>query len=189
MFRDFVYLDTERIQSIIAQLQHGLLNQVMEGTKEESSKRATGTLNLLSMLIPFSASASVERRNTGDIQKNKVLHDYAFNVALTSLEEKGFLLVADQLDPSTTHTPEAAFILVKGSAKIFDYSTFQNLAEHEKDLNKIFPSKQQTGNRDQRRQQGSKSNASQGKRQSAFGELKVLVDAFFQDMIQVRITN
>lgn len=183
MFRDFIYLDTDRIQSIIAQLQQGLLDQLMEGETKEKSKTAGATLSFLSMLVPFGASASLERRSTTDIQKNKILHDYAFNMALDSLEEKGYLLKADDLELDTSSIPESAFVLVKGSVKIFDYATFQNLAKHEKDLNKLFPSEQPTGSRDQRRRSGTKKN------NSLFGELKILVDAFFEDSIQITVTN
>jgi hypothetical protein len=80
VFRDFIYLDTERVQSIIAQLQHGLLSEVMEGNTEEDSKSAKGTLNFLSMLLPFSASVSAEKKEATDIQKSKVLHDYAYKL-------------------------------------------------------------------------------------------------------------
>ena len=37
MYRDFIYLDTDRLQSIIAPLQEGLLDQVIEGKIEEYS--------------------------------------------------------------------------------------------------------------------------------------------------------
>lgn len=29
MFQDFIYLDIDRVQSILAQLQHGLLNELI----------------------------------------------------------------------------------------------------------------------------------------------------------------
>lgn len=189
MFRDFIYLDTERVQSIIAQLQHGLLSEVMEGNMEESSKSAKGTLNFLSMLLPFSASVSAEKKDATDIQKSKVLHDYAYNLAHGSLEEQGFLLQAEHLSPADSSAPDDAFILVRGNAKIFDYATFKNLAEHEKKLDKLFSSDEALGNRDQRRSQN-KSNKKNGNRNDGiFGEIKVLVDAFFADSIQVQITN
>jgi len=126
----------------------------------------------------------LENRSATDVQKSKVLHDYAFNVALDTLHEKGFLLAAEDLDPINSSLPEAAFVLVKGAAKIFDYSTFENLAKHEKSLDKILSS-QPTGNREQRRRTPGKKGSGGG----VFGDLKVLVDAFFKDSIQVRIDN
>lgn len=189
VFRDFIYLDTDRVQSIIAQLQHGLLSEVMEGNAEESSKSAKGTLNFLSMLLPFSASVSAEKKEATDIHKSKVLHDYAYNLAHGSLEDQGFLLQADHLSPADSSTLDDAFILVRGEAKIFDYATFKNLAEHEKKLDKLFSSEETSGNRDQRRNHNKSNKKSSHRSDSIFGDIKVLVDAFFADSIQVHITN
>lgn len=189
VFRDFIYLDTERVQSIIAQLQHGLLSEVIEGNVEESSKNAKGTLSLLSMFLPFSASVSAGKKETENVQESKILHDYAYNLALNSLEEQGFLLRADELSLANTSATEDAFILVKGNAKIFDYGTFKNLADHERDLNKLFSSDEPSGNREQRRNQSKGNKKSRNQNDSIFGEIKVLVDAFFADSIQAQITN
>lgn len=181
MFRDFIYLDTDRIQSIIAQLQEGLLTEIITADKEEVAKNAGISFGVISQFLPF--SFSVEGRNGSENQRSKILHDHAFNVALGSLREQGYLLIADDLDPDIASVPEAAFVLVRGTAKIFDYSTFQNLAEHEKDLDKILSNKPPE-NRQQRRNAGNRQN-----NKSMFGEIKVLVDAFFKDAIQVRVTN
>jgi hypothetical protein len=73
VYRDFIYLDTDRLQSIIAQLELGLLDQVVEGQTEEYSAGGRITANLLSML---SGSASAGYKNATDLKQNKVLHDY-----------------------------------------------------------------------------------------------------------------
>lgn len=49
VFRDFIYLDIDRVQSIIAQLQEGLLNEVMEGKTEQTTGGAQMSVNLLAM--------------------------------------------------------------------------------------------------------------------------------------------
>ncbi len=121
MYRDFIYLDTDRVQSIIAQLQEGLLDQVIEGKNEEVSAGTRVTANLLSLLIPFSASASAGYKNATDLRQNKVLHDYAFNVALDSLRDQGFLL-----EDSFGSIPEMGFVLVEGLVRIFGYETIGN---------------------------------------------------------------
>lgn len=184
MFREFIYFDTDRVHSIIAQLRQGLLEQVMQGNAREDSISASATANFLSLLIPFNVSGSVGRKATADSHTSKVLHDYAFNLALEALEDENLLLEADNFNPSISSMPEAAFVLVRGSAKIFDYSTFENLAKHEKDLDKLFSLEQPASNREQRRQQGRRND-----NKSVFGDLKILVDAFFRDAIQIRIVN
>ena len=75
MFRDFIYLDIDRVQSIFAQLQQGLLNQVLEGKTEQTTGRAQIALNLLYMMLPVSASGSVEQARGTSISESKVLHD------------------------------------------------------------------------------------------------------------------
>jgi hypothetical protein len=63
------------------------------------------------------------------------------------------------------------------------------LAKHEKDLYKLFSSDETSGNRDQRRSQNKGDKKNSSRNDSMFGEIKVLVDAFFADSIQVQITN
>jgi hypothetical protein len=109
LYRDFIYLDTDRVQSIISQLQEGLLEQVVKGETEEISGGVRLSANLLSLLIPISPSASAGYKNTTDLKENKVLHDYAFKVALNSLRDQGFL-VEENFDSM----PETGFMLVKG---------------------------------------------------------------------------
>jgi hypothetical protein len=55
MYRDFIYLNIDRLQSILAQLQEGLLDQVIEENTEEYSGGGRITANLVSLLIPLSA--------------------------------------------------------------------------------------------------------------------------------------
>ena len=116
MFRDFIYLDTNRVQSILAQLQKGLLNGLMEEKTEEVKGRATATMNLLAMLLPVSVSGSVEQGRGKSFSESKVLHDYAFEQARLTLEDAGLLVEDDDLDRD--NVPEIGFVLVRGSARI-----------------------------------------------------------------------
>jgi hypothetical protein len=186
VFRDFIYLDIERVQSIIAQLQEGLLTEIVAGESKELSGKFGLSAGIVSQFLPIGLSA--EKRNINDTQSSKILHDHAFNLAHDSLSDQSYLIDASYYDLSQEPIPDSAFVLIKGDAKIFDYSTFQNIASHEKQLNEIFPSTPEGENRQQRRKQ-SKKNKQPKKNDSVFGEIKVLVDAFFKDAIQVRVTN
>ena len=112
MYRDFIYLDTDRIQSIVAQLREGLLDQVIEGKSEEVSGGLRLSANLLALLVPFNPSASAGYKNVTDLRQNKVLHDYAFNIALDSLRDQGFLLEDD-----FSSIPEMVLSLLTGRQK------------------------------------------------------------------------
>lgn len=181
MFRDFIYLDIERVQSIIAQLQEGLLTEIVAGKSKELSGRFGLSAGIVSQFLPI--GLSTEKRNINDTQSSKILHDHAFNLAHDSLNDQNYLIDVSHYDSSQEPIHDSAFVLIKGDAKIFDYSTFQNIAAHEKQLNRIFPSKPEGESRQQRRKQP------KNKNDNVFGEIKVLVDAFFKDAIQVRVKN
>lgn len=164
-------MDVDRIQSIIAQLREGLLNEVMEGKTEQTTGRAEMAVKLLTMLLPVSASGSVEHGRGTSISQSKVLHDYAFETARRSLEDEGFLLEADDFDREAV--PKTGFLLVKGSARVTDYRTLEKIATNFEKVDKVFSSKK-------------------GKEPGigkAMKEIATVVDTFFKDSIRVKITN
>ncbi|CAA9493018.1 MAG: hypothetical protein AVDCRST_MAG25-3468 [uncultured Rubrobacteraceae bacterium] len=171
MFRDFVYLDINRVQSILAQLQQGLLNEVMEGKMEQTSGKMQMAVNLLAMLLPVSASGSVEHSRGTSFSESKVLHDYAFEAARRSLEDERLLLEDDGLDRDDV--PETGFVLVRGSARISDYRTLEKISANFDKVDKIFSTR--TG-----KQPG------MGK---TMKEMTTVIDSFFKDSIRVKITN
>jgi hypothetical protein len=133
------------------------------------------TANLLSLLIPLSASATAGYKNAADLRQNKVLHDYAFNVALESLRDQGFLL-ENGLDSMS----ETGFVLLEGPVRIFDYETFSNIAENFDKLDESFNSNLSKNELKKRRE-------SSGHRR--FVQSKILIDTFFKDAIRVRLTD
>ncbi len=173
MFRDFIYLDIDRVQSILAQLQQGLLNELMEQNTKESKERATASLNLLAMLLPASISGSLEQGRGTSISESKVLHDYAFEQARLTLEGEG-LLVEDDLDRDDL--PEDGFVLVRGSARISDYKTLEKISANFDKVDRIFAKKK-----------GKPPKMDKDTKQ--IKEMATVIDAFFKDTISVDITN
>ncbi len=171
MFRDFIYLDIDRIQSILAQLEQGLLSELMEEKTKESKERATATVNLLAMLLPASISGTVEQGRGTSIGESRVLHDYAFEQARLALKDKDLLVEQD--DHNWDDVPETGFVLVRGSARISDYRTLEKIAANFDKVDKIFSTK--TG-----KQPG------MGKQMK---EMSTVIDTFFKDTIRVNITN
>jgi hypothetical protein len=171
VFRDFIYLDINRVQSILAQLERGLLSELMEEKTNESKERATATVNLLAMLLPASISGTVEQGRGTSIGESRVLHDYAFEQARLALKDKGLLVEQDDLD--WDDVPETGFVLVRGSARISDYRTLEKIAANFDKVDKIFSTK--TG-----KQPG------MGKQMK---EMSTVIDTFFKDTIRVNITN
>ncbi|MFB5165871.1 hypothetical protein V2P11_08635 [Parageobacillus toebii] len=177
MYRDFIYLDIDKIQSIIAQLNEGLLTEIMNG--KQNQRDFSAKAGLLSQLIPITPILGL--KTTTDMKQNKVLHDYSYNVALESLKEQNLILDVSKSSRQEYPIPESAFILVKGITKLIDYHTMRNLAENEKRIDKLFKTSQ--GNREQRRQ------ANKGNNSKAFNEMKDFIDIFIGDAIQISITN
>jgi hypothetical protein len=171
MFRDFIYLDIDRVQSILAQLQRGLLNEMMEEKTKESKESATASVNLLAMLLPASLSGTVEQGRGTSIGESKVLHDYAFEQARLALENAELLVEDDYLDRE--EVPETGFVLVRGIARISDYRTLEKISSNFDKVDKVFSTK--TG-----KQPG------MGKQMK---EMTTVIDTFFKDTIRVNITN
>jgi hypothetical protein len=178
MYRDFVYMDMGRIQSIIAQLQKGVLEKVMEGKSNELQGKAGIAAGVLASFLPIEIGGSFSRKH--DIQSSKVLHDYAFNIALDSLNENGLCLEVEQWDRENIPLPDTAFILVQGSMSILDYALLKNLAENEHALNKILNSPTQ-------RPQHSGQQKHQRPKTGSIQQMWTFVDALMGDSLQVRL--
>ena len=83
-YRDFIYLDIDRLQSILAQLEQGLLTDLIAGRSKEVGGTANIAAGLLSQFLPLTVSAG--GKISSDVRESKVLHDYAFTVALNRSE-------------------------------------------------------------------------------------------------------
>lgn len=175
MYRDFIYLDTGRVQSIIAQLNEGTLEKVIEGRTSDLEGRAGLAAGILSTLLPVQLGGTVSQ--THNVQSSKVLHDYAFNAALESLKRDDLCLEVQDWDRDSVPIPDGAFVIVRGSMSILDYSLLKNLAENEAALNRLFGAK------------GSGSQQS-GKNRRNHGVIKQMwtfVEALMGDSLQVRL--
>jgi hypothetical protein len=129
MFRDFIYLDTNRVQSILSQLEGGLTTALEQASDHEVSTGGSLGLGVLGQFIGLQASA--QGRASFSSSENKVLHDYAFNVALTVLDEQRYLLKSPELYREDDPFPlrDGSFILIGGKLRILDYGVFPPLLE------------------------------------------------------------
>lgn len=188
MYRDFVYLDTGRIQSIIAQLEKGVLDKVLEGKSKELQGKAIAAAGILASFLPIGLEGSVTKRS--DYQASKVIHDYAFNLALESLQKNEMCIdIVGEWDRNALPLPDTAFILVRGSVSILDYELIKSLAENETMLSMLFAGSQQSLSKTKPRQ-GGKRKPQQHKKSSevdAIQQLSTLVDAMMGDTVQVRL--
>ncbi len=126
MYRDFVYLDTDRVQSIIAQLEDGLLEQVLTGRAGALEGRAAAAAGVLAALLPGA-----------DRPAGKALHDYAFSLALETLRQRNLCFEVESEERSLLPTAPATFVLLRGSATILDYGLLRQLAQNETFFSKM----------------------------------------------------
>lgn len=169
MFRDFIYLDINHVQSIIAQLQQGLLNEVLEGKTSQTSGKMQIATNLLTMLLPVNVSGSAEHSRGSSLNESRVLHDYAFEVARLSLDEGGLLLERDDLDRD--EVPESGFVLIRGAAQILDYESLRRIAENIDRLDGFFYPDDTQAQKKKRR-----------KENTLLRESSVLIETFFKNV-------
>jgi hypothetical protein len=186
-FRDFIYLDLDRVQSILAQLEEGLLTDMMEGRAREAAVNVgiggLGVAGLLAQFLPV--SANVEGKVSSDIQQSKVLH-----------------VDASDLEWSELAGRETSFVLVRGAARFVDYDSLKSYADHEPVLQRITSRSGGQGqqevepppNRQQRRlagRQGQRQNQVQGQERavSALDDISNLVVGYLGSLVQFRITN
>lgn len=180
MYRDFVYMDTGRIQSIIAQLQQGVLEKVMEGKTSELQGKAGIAAGVLASFLPVELGGSFSQKR--DVQSSKVLHDYAFNIALDSLNENDLCLEVEEWGREDIPLPDTAFVLARGSMSILDYALLKNLAENERSLDKLFKTPQKPP-----QQSGQKKSQRRSSKPGTIQQMWTLVDAFMGDSLQVRL--
>lgn len=141
MYREFVYMDADRVQSVIAQLKEGLLTQIVAGKENELQGRARLAAGVLSHLFPIGLEGAASHRS--NLQSSKVLHDYAYAIALEALQENDMLVdVKDDWDRDELPLPDNAFVLVRGDIQIMDYSILHEFAEHEDTIDTLFGNNQ-----------------------------------------------
>lgn len=133
MYRDFLYLDMDRVQSVLAQLQEGVLKEIITGNAKDLGVDATITAGLLSKLIPVSVEGSAGYQASS--QASKILHDYAFTLARQSLRDSDLVIDVEDWNRDELPIPIPAFIEVAGSASILDYELMGRLADNEDILN------------------------------------------------------
>jgi hypothetical protein len=189
-YRDFIYLDIDRVQSILAQLEEGLLTDIIAGKEREVAGKGGAAAGILSQLLPI--GISIQGRLATDIRQSKVLHDHAYTVALDSLQKRRLILDATEFDREQFPVPDSAFVMVTGSTEIVDFRSISKLAENESTLTRLFSSATdetvrdvpQNLNRQQRRAAARQGMNPQPQSNAPFSQMKDFIDVFYGDMIQ-----
>ncbi|MCG3084987.1 hypothetical protein JEG43_02650 [Anoxybacillus sp. LAT_35] len=134
-FKEFIYLDRHRIDSIIAQLNSGMVESIIS----QKSKKVTGNSEVSSsiteILLKWKLGLSGElAKNTTE---NKIFHDYSFEVAKKSL--KNLVELDTENDKICMNQVEVGtFVIVSGYSNILDYSELRSLAANGDKIESLF---------------------------------------------------
>ncbi len=124
-FYDFLYLNTDRNQSILAQLEKGLIEQFI--TNKTTEGELSTEAGILAKLLPISGTASYQH----SFQTSKVLHDYAFMKAMSLLKKHHLLMEITGDGNAQIPMDYSGFILVKGLISILDYSLLMDVLNNQ----------------------------------------------------------
>lgn len=137
--RDFIYMDIERLKSILSQVEEGLVEQLTKSTSKNESKSKE---NEAGFPKAFRISDREDVIWQNQSTESKTLHDHIYNYVEYHLKEKNKLLHipgsvssddvlnGDHYDILT----DTSFILVKGQAFINDFEYLQKLLNSFNDM-------------------------------------------------------
>ena len=147
IYRDFIYFNGDKIESILAQINSGLLETVTEGNQKANQVGGKAKTTLLMELLGFPVSGEINysQTRTSNLQNTKSLHDYAFEEMRLGLEEKNLLNDVTNLEHRSFKTTSRSFVKVCGKIEIFDYETLSQNLSNIGVLDKIVNNKS-TGN-------------------------------------------
>lgn len=143
-FRDFIYLDVERMKSIFSQIYEGISESSTEekgGHKTVSAEgEGSGSIPLVAKIKGGIKGEIIwENRET----ETKTLHDHMYNMVEDELKERNSVYFIDKneidikkswLKGDLGKISDTSFLLIKGRVMIDDYENFQKVV---RDFNKI----------------------------------------------------
>lgn len=136
-FREFLYLDVPKVESLISQLDEGLSKD--QTSQKSTQNRVSGGGSIAQLL-----NLSGEHGRTRSLQETKVLHDFAFNRAKKLLHDHNLVLSSEELRiPFDAET--LPFIAAVGEIAILDHEMLGTVEKVAKAINDtqesgLFPS-------------------------------------------------
>jgi len=142
--RDFLYLDVERVKSIFAQLEEGLVTgreRVGGTTKEVSGKGEGGIPALLNLAAKGKFIWENEERET------KTLHDYIYHYVESKIRSSNMVTIIDnstitlaklKSDELRLEMNEKPFLLISGKITLDDYEYMKGILKDFNDLSEFI---------------------------------------------------
>ncbi|API90078.1 hypothetical protein BKP56_12790 [Marinilactibacillus sp. 15R] len=138
IYRDIIYFDTDKVQSILSQLNKGLLTSMVESNESEHTGEGslkTGKILELLLQLPVAAEGSYKYTRNKGLQEEKALHDFALTELLDSLS----LNDVSSLERKAFKTgKERLFVKVRGSFALYDYEDLARTIERFNIISSLF---------------------------------------------------
>lgn len=138
--RDFIYLDIERVKSILSQIEQGLLVETAE-TKGFEKGGEAGIEGAIPMIAELGGKWQFAW--TTQAMETKTLHDHIYNYTEAKLRESDNIIFLHEdkdlwlSDEARASLPPTAFVLIKGQVLLNDYIYLQNLLEEFNEIGKF----------------------------------------------------
>src|SRR5439155_12478659 len=125
--RDFIYLDAERLKSILAQVDESLLEKVDEAESATGSAEASADIQIPLLAKLGGAGSYVATRQ---VTETRTLHDAIYNfVERRLVEEDALFVLSEELDSAAwlddsarADVNDIAFVLVRGRPLLNDFA-------------------------------------------------------------------
>jgi len=197
--RDFVYLDADRVRSIIAQLDEGVVDSVTKA-KSGSAEIESGVEGSLFGLLKGSGGATYLWRR--EDSETRTLHDYIYTKVESQLLNEKLLvripaditsdeIISRELEGKLSHT---SFILAEGRVTLNDFGRMRRLIDRFNDIGKFVawaetqsqPTQPVSKNKARQMRQQKQQDMSIDKRLQ--DGLRVIIDTFYEDRLVLRLS-
>ncbi|MCY9304151.1 hypothetical protein MOE74_03855 [Bacillus spizizenii] len=154
LFRDFIYMDTERLKSIVAQLNQGLIEGTSKTVTDTDGGKINAGVDFLKILKAGTESSFLFQKQATE---SHTMHDYLYNLAESSLKEKKLLTnVPEDFDAKDLSNPtlerstlsSTSFVLVKGKTIINDFTYMKRFLDNLDNILKSIITGEQSANKD-----------------------------------------
>ncbi|KAB8162402.1 hypothetical protein FKV24_018400 [Lysobacter maris] len=140
--RDFIYLDVERVRSLVSQLEQGLVESFSKSLAAESSVKGNVKAGVFGLAA---GELGVEQLWRRDTHENRSLNDYIYTKLEEKLIEYKILRKVDVIEVKGLGTEalkaslsSTEFILLDASVELNDLSRMRSLIENFNELGKFF---------------------------------------------------
>jgi hypothetical protein len=199
LFRDFIYMDTERLKSIVAQLNQGLIESGSNTITDTGGVKASAGVEFLKMLKAGTESSLLFQNQATE---SHTVHDYLYNLAESSLKAENLLTdipkdfkAEDVLNPTFDRSKlsSTSFILVKGKTIINDFTYMKNFLDNLDNILKSIITGEKSSNKEFEKMSQKERNRLVSERVNEYNlpkdvklAIKTFLDNFYKDRIVIK---